>query len=213
MGGTVPNDATATGTITITAGGGMEFGQFRCIQRGADQAVEEVDNRVSRKQVRYSKGLGATSDGYETKPASMELAVSSRPACSPLSLIAEALTQPEVRIEYVARELVEGKDAHHIRIARTSSNPRLKHMSEFSARDLWIDGSSGLPLKVSYFVSEAVGAPRVANEFAYSDWRNFSGILFPTAIAQKFNGTPYATILIQSVSVNTGVSEAAFRLR
>lgn len=213
MGGSVPNDAVSLGTITITAGGATESGQFKCLQRGTNQAVEEVETREGRKQTRYSKGVGAQSDGLETKTSSGELGVSSRPACSPLSLIAEALSDADISIQYVARETLEGRDAHHIRFWRVYTNPRLKHLSEYSTRDIWLDGTTGLPLKVSYWISEAVGAPRIAVEFAYSDYANSGGVLFPRTIHKKFNGTPYATILIHTVNVNSGVSEAAFRLR
>jgi hypothetical protein len=47
MGGTMPSDSTATGTVTIVAGSETNQGTIRILTRGTQQTLEEVQTPAS----------------------------------------------------------------------------------------------------------------------------------------------------------------------
>ena len=91
------------------------------------------------------------------------------------------------------------------------STPRLRHLAGFSVKELWIDASSRLPRKLAYERRAASGAaPRIPVAVFFSDYRNVGGVLYPFRIEKSLNGTPWATITIQNVAFNTGLTDADF---
>ena len=50
----------------------------------------------------------------------------------------------------------------------------------------------------------------VAVDVFYSNYQNSSGILYPSNIRKSLNGTPWATITIQSIAFNTGLTDSDF---
>ncbi|MGH9858489.1 MAG: hypothetical protein ACRD5F_00540, partial [Candidatus Acidiferrales bacterium] len=69
MGGAVPGDCVATGTITIEAGSSSESGSIRILARDFDQSVEEVQGSEGAIRRVYSRGQAADKHG---KRLSME---------------------------------------------------------------------------------------------------------------------------------------------
>jgi hypothetical protein len=68
-----------------------------------------------------------------------------------------------------------------------------------------------LPQKISYTQRDAGGAsPGIAVAGIFSDYRIINGVLYPFSIQKSFNGTPSATITIQTVTLNTGLTDANF---
>ena len=146
------------------------------------------------------------------KVARLELAASSQTPDFPLPLIAWALASSDASASYVGLEQVNGEAVHHIRIWNSfASNAALKSLAEFSVRDVWIDGSKFLPHKIAYLRRTAGGAvPRIPVEVSYTDFQSISGVLYPFLIQKNSNGTPWLTITITSVKLNTGLSDTDF---
>ena len=130
----------------------------------------------------------------------------------PLALLANALNNPDTAYKYVGLENLNNASAHHVQFWNSfASVPKLQRISGLSVRDIWIDSSSGLPLKISYLRHEGGGnAPTIAVDASFSDYRNVSGVLYPFSIQRSLNGTPWATITIQSVVLNTGLTDSNF---
>ncbi len=212
MGGVAPADSVATGTIDLVAGSKAETGTIRILTRGVDQTAEEIVTPDGTRQVVYSREQAREAEGNSAKPLQLELVVTSQSACFPLPLLAAALNHPDTAFEYLGQETLDGLAVHHIRFWNTfSSNPKLRHLAEFSVKDLWIDAASGLPHKLSFDRRAAGGAePRIPVEVFFSDYRNVSGVLYPFRMEKHFNGTPWATITINNVQLNAGLTDAAF---
>jgi hypothetical protein len=142
----------------------------------------------------------------------MERSVTDQCPDFPLALLANALNNPDTAYKYLGLENLNNASAHHIQFWNSfASIPKLQKISGLSVRDIWIDSSSGLPLKISYLRHEASGnAPAIAVEASFSDYRNISGVLYPFSIQRSLNGTPWATITIQSVVLNTGLTDSNF---
>jgi len=75
MGGNVPTDSTATGTVTITAGGATDQGTIRFRTRGTGQTLEEVQTSSgTRTNIFSNDEASETFAGMATPLASWVLA-------------------------------------------------------------------------------------------------------------------------------------------
>jgi hypothetical protein len=212
MGGALPADSVATGTVTLVEGSSTPEGTISISTRGIDQSIENITLPNDQRIVVYSRLAAAETRAGKTKVAPLELALSSQTPDFPLPLIAWALTSPDASTSYVGLEQVNGESFHHIRIWNAlASIPTMQSRAEFSIRDIWIDATRFLPRKISYLRREAGGSvPRIPVEVSYTDYQQVSGILYPFQIQKNFNGTPWATIVITGVKLNTGLSDSNF---
>lgn len=212
MGKTLPSDSVTTGTVTIVAGSRTESGSIRILTRGPDQSLEEIQTEVTHRIVVYSRYFAAETNGSTTKALSVELSASSQCPDFPMPLVSWALNSSDAGVSYVGLETVNGESMHHIRVWNAFvSIPALQSRAEFSIHDLWIDSARFLPRKISYLRRTAGGAvPRIPVEVYFSDFQEISGIFYPFTIQKIFNGTPWTTISISKVSLNTGLSDSDF---
>jgi len=214
LGGAVPSDSVATGMVTIVAGTKIDNGTIRILTRGTNQTSEQIqleDGTVD--AVVYSKGQANEVVHGTVNPASLELASSSQSSDYPLPLLAAAFTNPDFSFQHVGQETLEdGSPAQHIRLWNTyASNKGMQPLAEFTATDLWINATTGLPQKLTYLRRDAGGSvPRMAMGISYSDWRSVGGILYPYQIQKSWNGTPWTTITIQNVAFQTGLTDNDF---
>jgi hypothetical protein len=123
-----------------------------------------------------------------------------------------ALGNQDTVFQLVGPETVDGIAVQHARFWNSfASTSALQSLAPLAVYDLWIDASSGLPFKLSYRQHEGGGAaPSAPVEVYYSDYRNAGSILLPYLIKKSFNGTPWATITIQSVTLNNGLTDGDF---
>jgi len=212
MGGALPADSVATGTVTLVEGSRTEEGTIRIATRGPDQSVEDITTPSDHRIVVYSRLAAAETKGGNQKTSRLELAASSQTPDFPLPLIAWALASPDAAASYVGLEQVNGESLHHIRIWNAfASNAALKTLAEFSVRDIWIDNRRFLPRRISCLRREAGGAvPRIPVDVFFTDFQSVSGVLYPFLIHKNFNGTPWLTITISTVKLNTGLSDTDF---
>lgn len=211
LGGNLPTDSVATGTIEIVAGSRTERGTIRILTRGFDQTVEQIDTAETQKSVVYSKGVATEFDHGVAKDLPLELAVTSQSHDFPLTLIALALNDPKVGFSYVGLEAVNGIPAHHIRLWTAPPRAGMEHLTEFSAKHLWIAQATGIPIKLAYARRPALGpVPAIPLEIYYSDYRTTGGVFYPFRIDKSYNGTPWATTTINSVDTNRGLTNADF---
>jgi hypothetical protein len=215
LGGNLPADSVATGNIQIVAGSRTETGTIRILTRGFDQTVEDIQTAETHRSVVYSKGLATQVDGSTAKPLQLELAVTSQSPDCPIAFIGSALNNTNVGMAYLGLESLNGTSAHHIRIWTLPPTVKgMEHLADFSAKNLWIDAATGLPVKVAYARREALGAsPAIPLEISYSEYRNISGVQYPFHIEKSYNGTPWMTITINTVQFGRGLTDADFPVR
>lgn len=212
MGGTIPTDSTATGTVKVVAGSKTDTGTIRILTRGLKQSAEQVTTSDGALAEVYADGLARVGRGTKAEKKSLEFAATAQTPAVPLLLLAVALNNPDTLFEYVGLEVLDGSEVHHVRFKNSfQTNPQLRHLAEFSVRDVWIDATSSLPRKLSYERREGGGtADRIKMEISYSDYRSVDGVLYPFLIEKYLNGTPWTTITIQNVTLNNGLSDADF---
>jgi hypothetical protein len=211
MGGGVPVDSVARGTITIEAGSSTETGKLTISTRGTGQSAEVLEMADSQRKIMYSNGLA--SDGITGKPLQLELAVTSQTSLNPIQLIAAALNDLEGAFEYVSAEKLEGRPVHHVRFWNTfETKPRLRHLAEFSRKDIWIDANSNLPVKLAFVrrSGRGPGTLAVPIEVFYRSYQVEGGFLFPARVETSHNGTPYSVVTIEQIILNSGLSDVDF---
>ncbi len=215
MGGVVPPDSVATGSVELTAGSTTEKGTVRILTRALEQSIEEIATDQRKYRLIYSRGRASESLGDSVKQLPLELAVTSQAKHFPLVVIARALTQPNTAAQYVGLETQDSVACHHIRISNApDADPKRQHLSEFSARDIWIDSVTGLPRRIAHVRRASKGPnPGVRFETLYSDYRNIGGILYPFLIQKTASGTVFLTFRIEAITFNAGLTDNNFALR
>jgi hypothetical protein len=207
-----PSDSSATGVVTIVEGATTQSGTIQILTLGTSATSEILNLPDEQRAITYSDGGAKETKGTTTLNPPMELALSDQCPDFPLPFLQSALSNPDTSIRYVGLETLDGHGAHHLQVWNSfASKPRLQNLSSFSLKDIWIDATSNLPLKVSYSRrGGGQGAPVFLVEISFSNYTNSGGILYPFQINKSFNGTPWQTITIQQVAFNTGINPAQF---
>lgn len=213
MATTVPSDSSATGTITVVEGSTTQSGTISIQTLGTGETSETINLSSGQRAVIYSNGDAKEINGTQTVNPVLELMVTDQCADFPLPLLLDALNNPDEAFQYVGQETLSAASVQHLKVWNTfSSKPRMQKLASLSARDIWLDATSNLPVKIAYIRQPGEGAvPSVRMEIFFSNYTNVNGVQYPFQINKSFNGTPWQTITIQSVSFNTGLTSSQFQ--
>ncbi|MGB8521603.1 MAG: hypothetical protein WCD43_01435 [Candidatus Acidiferrales bacterium] len=215
MATTTPSDSIATGNVQIQAGGAQSTGTVRILTKGTAESLWQLTLPNSAKTIIFSNGQASESDGSAAQTLQLELAVTSQVTEFPLPLLISILNNPDSSSQYVGLETSGSTSLQHVRVWDSfASSPNLAALSTFSTKDIWIDASSGLVQRISFTVRSAQGAsPGVAMDVYYSGYQVASGVAYPYNIQESMNGTPWASITIQTVSFNNGLTDSQFAVQ
>lgn len=209
MGGKVPSDSTATGTVSIVAGSETNQGTIRILTRGTQQTLEEVQTPNGTRSDSYSNGEASETVGGTASAFPMQRAVTSQCSYFPLPYLAELLSNPDEAFAYLGIENVGGTAALHIQASNSySSNPTIQFLGEFTTTDVWFDAQTALPLQVAYVRRDTGLSPKIRMEVQFSNYKGTSGFLYPATIQVLMNGTQWMTISLQTFEINTGLTDA-----
>lgn len=214
-GGNVPSDSTATGSVTETVGSESQEGSIQILTRGTGESLETMNlPDLSQTTVFWYWIAGQTIGSGAQQQLSGQLAMTSQTALYPLPLLVGALSNPDVSLQYVGQETVNGALTNHVRIWNTyASKTYMRPLAAFSTRDIWTDASTGLPARISFTQQAAAGrAFKTLVELDFSNYQQTSGFVYPYLIKKLLNGTPWLTISIQSVAFNTGLQDIQFQV-
>lgn len=212
MGGNLPSDSTATGTATITAGGATDQGTIRIRTRGTGQTLEELQTPAGARTNVFSNDEASETFAGTATPFSANRAVTSRSSAFPMPFLAGLLMNPDESLQFVDLGQNGGSSVVHLKATNTyASQPGLRVLSEFTPTDIWLDAQTALPVRIGWVQRDGGGAsPRIRRETWFSNYQSFGGVLYPTSIQKFFNGTLWVTVAVQSVSLNTGLTDADF---
>lgn len=207
-----PLDSTANGSVTITAGSLTTQGAVTIWTKGTAQTSIQFQMPDSTWSVIYSQGQASRTDGTTSTPLSLEAASTSQCVYFPLPYLAGVLQSPDTAYQYVGSETLGGASVQHVRVWNTfQSNPSWQLLANFTMTDIWFDSLTGLPRRISFVHREGSGSvPGILVTVDYLSFQKISGVLYPGQIQQSVNGTPWLTASIQSVALNTGLTDANF---
>lgn len=214
MAPSAPSDSSATGNITIVEGSTTESGSLSIRTLGTGDTAETINLPDGQRAVIYSNGDAREVIGSKTTNPPLELSVTDQCPDFPLPLLLSVLNSADEAYQYVGQETLSGESVQHIKVWDTfASNVHLQKLAAFSARDIWFDSASGLPVKLAYVRQAGEGAvPRFRVEVFFSSYTNVNGVRFPFQIKKSYNGTPWETITIQNVSFNSGLMDSDFQV-
>lgn len=213
MGGVAPSDSTATGAIKLVAGSLKDSGTVTVLTRGLDETAEKLQmSQEGYRAVIYYSWQANRVTGTINTPLHLELAATSQCPDFPLPLLVAALNDGDFALQYIGAETIDGQSAYHVRFWDTfASDKQLQSLADFTKRDVWISAASGIPIRLTYNRRAGGGsAPSIPMQVDYANYRNVSGILYPFLIKKSKDGTPWVTITVQSVQLNTGLTDASF---
>jgi hypothetical protein len=213
MASTPPSDSSATGSITVVEGSTTQSGTIQILTLGTGQTSETLNLPEGQRTVVYANGNAKESNRLvESINPPLETIVTDQCPDFPLPLLLSALSDADTAFRYVGAETLDGTAVQHIQIWNSfASKPRLQGIAPFSVKDIWVDSTSFVPLKLAYTRHLGGGSlPAFPVEVSYSNYRNVAGILYPFQISKGLNGTSWLTITIQSVSFNTGLTASQF---
>jgi hypothetical protein len=212
-----PQDSTAIANVTVTSGTSLEQGSLKATTRGLDQTAEEITLPSGVQRLVYSQGSSNdkrpdASPGED--PFSYELSLSAQSPIFPLPWLVGRMASADTAVVNLGSETQSNVTTTHVSLTNTfTSAPDLAQYSTFTVANVWLD-STGLPLRISYERHSAGGdSPAVSVAYEYSDYRSVQGFLYPFQIRKFVNGTIWASICVQTVQFNTGLSAADFSLQ
>ncbi|MGA2300799.1 MAG: hypothetical protein ABSG77_08915 [Candidatus Acidiferrum sp.] len=210
--GVLPSDSRASGDITIVAGSLTQLGTIQILTRGTTQTSVAVQAGTANWSVIYSAGQANRIEAGTTSVLSVERSASSQSLHFPLPFIYGLLSNPDSSLQYIGQESLGSSAVNHIRVQNTfASQPLWQSLSEFTMADIWLDVSTELPAKISLVRRDGGGsAPKIPISISYSNYQTVSGVQYPFTIQEFVTGTLWTTTTIQSVSFNTGLTDANF---
>lgn len=212
--GAAPADMKAIGTVELTEGSAVDSGSITITSLGLSKTSERMAVRGDDRTAIFADGLADEKLNGNGRKMSFGEGLNSQSASLPILLIASTLADGDFAVKYLGTENLEGVEAHHLKFWNTfSSRKSFAPFAELTTRDLWIEVSTGLPIKLWYEQRAGWGtSARIAVEARYSDFRRVGSNLLPFRIERNLNGTPWADIRISSYELNSGISKAEFQV-
>jgi hypothetical protein len=212
MGGSAPADSTATGTITYVAGSLSETGTIQILTRGTGQTLEQIVTPHVNRTIVYSQFQASVTNGDTTKTLPLEAVATIQGVDFPLPFLIGAYNNPDIAIQYVGSETLNGVSVQHLRLWNTlNSQPDIQNLSSLTTRDIWLDGASSLPVQIAYGCwANTYANVTIPVVNSYSGYQTVGGYAHPSSIAILVNGTPSISATIQSIKFNTGLSDSNF---
>lgn len=209
----VPSDSSATGTITVVEGSTTQNGTISIQTLGTGNTSETINLPEGQRSVVFSYGFAKETNGTQTINPVVELMLTDQCTDFPLPILVAALNNADEGFQYIGQETLNGATVQHIQIWDSfSSQPRIQKLAPLSVRDVWLDGTSNLPVKIAYLRQAGRGAvSSIRMEVFFSNYTTVNGVQYPYLINKSFNGTPWQTITIQNVSFDTGLTDSQFQ--
>jgi hypothetical protein len=212
MAPTPPSDSTAMGHVTIVAGSETSQGTVKILTRATTQTSIQFQTPSQTWSIIFSGGEANRVESGVATVLPLELAATSQSLYFPLPYLSGLLGNPDYSLQYVGQESVGAMLANHVRVQNTfNSQPLYQPLSEFAIADVWLDSSSALPLKISTTRRYGGGSsPKIPISVTYANYQTVSGVRYPFTIQEYITETLWATTSIESVTFNTGLTDANF---
>ena len=213
--GSVPlADSTATGSVTITEGSSTTQGTIKIKTKGSVETSIQFQMPNDPWTVVFANGQANKIESSGTTAYPLELAATSQCLYFPLPYLSGILNNPDYSVQYIGQETVGSSTASHIVVQNTfNSSPMYQFLSPFTTADIWLDASTALPVKIGMVRRNGGGsAPKIPFSVVYSNYQTVSGVRYPFTIQEYITETLWATTSIESVAINSGLSDNSFQV-
>jgi hypothetical protein len=213
--GPPPQDVTVTGTVVLTEGSSQETGSLRVLALGSNYSREELSFSGESRVVVFSQGAAISKQNGKLTNLNSAMAFTAQTSLFPVPMLSGMLNNPDVSVQYLGLESLGPAQAHHFVLLNTfQSSPDLQDFSKLTRRDLWVDASTGLPVQLSYALSTGAGPGDVGVpvKITYSNYGVSAGTTYAQSILVSLNGTPWLSVSVTNIALNSGLSTSAFQL-
>jgi len=132
------------------------------------------------------------------------------------SVLSQASTANMVA-KYVGEETRNGTPVQHIRFAAHFAGADAASASllaSLTTEDVYLDSASLLPVAISFNAhADSDALTNIAVEIDFSNYQVVSGARVPFKIQKLLNSGPFLDIDVQSVTVNSGLSDSTFAIQ
>jgi hypothetical protein len=217
-GGATITDVTITGTATRVAGSDVGSGPVTLKALGTGESRLDLNlSNGARSEARNltngPSGSWVGPDGIAHAMASHNCMTDSAWFFPALSALSQA-SSPSVLATYVGQETRSGLAVQHVRFitqAASAASDPTGLIQSLSTEDLYLDASSSLPVAFVFSTHpDNNAATNIPVEIDFSNYQLVNGASIPFRIQKFFNGTLLFDITVQSVALNSGLTDAAF---
>lgn len=212
-------DVTLTGTATRIAGSDVGSGPVTLKALGAGESRLDLNlSNGTRSEVR---NLANGSGGSWVGPDGIAHAIVNHncltdagwffPAFSAIS----QLSNPNFVVTYVGQETRAGTTVQHLHVlvqnSAAAADPGAVLLQSLSAEDLYLDTFSFLPVSITFNTHPDDNAlTNIPVEIRFFNYQTVGGAAAPLRIQKFLNGTLFLDITVESVVLNSGLSNADF---
>jgi len=212
------SDVTLTGTATRTAGSDVETGAVTLKALGtANSRMDLSTSSGTRSEIRtnasgFPQGTWIGLDGTSHTIASHNCltdAVWFFPAFSILSQAANV----NVLATYVGQETRNGASVQHLRFTQplSATADPTGLLTALTTEDIYLDPNSFFPVAILFNThADSNAAVNVAVEIDFSNYQVTGGAQAPTRIQELLNNSLFLDITVQSVTLNSGLTQSTF---
>ena len=210
------NDVTLTGTGTRTAGSDVESGNVSLkALAGGEARLDLTVTGGTRSEVRNldannaPQGFWVGLDGTVNSMASHNCATDAAWFFPALSVLSQ-LSNPNLLVTYVGNETRGGVSVQHLHFL--IQNPAATGpFQQLSAEDVYLNASSNLPVAITFSAHpDNDASANIPAEIDFSNYQAVNGVQVPFRVQRLLNGSVLFDLTIQSATVNSGLTAAAF---
>jgi hypothetical protein len=211
-GSTQVNDVTLTATGTRTAGSDVETGSVTLKALGSGES--RLDLSVAggtRSEIRNLNSNSAPQgswiglDGTVHSMANHNCMTDAAWFFPALSVLSQLLN-PNLVATYVGQETKNDAAVQHLHFVVQAGLSQ-----QLSAEDIYLDASSYLPVALTFNAHPDNNAgTNISVEIDFLNYQTVNGVQVPLHIQKLLNGTLLFDLTIQNVTLNSGLTDAAF---
>ena len=210
------NDVTLTGTGTRTAGSDVESGTVSLKALvGGESRLDLTVAGGTRSEIRNLDSNGASQgfwiglDGIAHAMANHNCVTDAAWFFPALSVLSQ-LSNPNLLVTYVGNETRGGVNVQHLHFVIQSPAPSAL-FQQLSAEDLYLSASSNLPVAITFNAHpDNDASANLPVEIDFSNYQAVNGVQVPFRIQKLLNGSVLFDLTVQSATLNSGLTAAAF---
>jgi hypothetical protein len=210
------NDVTLTGIGTRTAGSDVESGSVSLKALvGGESRLDLTIAGGTRSEVRNfdsnnaPQGFWIGLDGTTHSMANHNCGTDTAWFFPALSVLSQ-LSNPNLLVTYVGNETRAGVSVQHLHFV--IQNPVATGLfQQISSEEVYLNTSSNLPVAMTFNAHpDNDASANIPAEIDFSNYQAVNGVQVPFRVQRLLNGSVLFDLTIQSATVNSGLTAAAF---
>jgi hypothetical protein len=215
VGSAIPQDATATGTVTRYHGSDVDTATITLQAKGLREFRTQVTDSVGSTTYILNQDSAALMTPSATLFIPTPSAISEQPFVFPFFSVVLLASEPDVAAQYMGTETVNGQQADKVDLLRqpSGSDPLTAVRSVASHLVVWVSTSTHLPVQIQEtHIANDNPTAVVTLTRVFSNYQTVNGIAVPFQQDVSMGQNPLYSLQLQSVNLNVGLTDSDFAL-